>query len=35
VDVYNRAEALDVITRSISDYQTQFGDQQSRTKKLK
>jgi hypothetical protein len=26
VDVYDRAEALDVITRSISDYQKQFGD---------
>jgi inorganic pyrophosphatase len=35
VDVYDRTEALDVITRSISDYQTQFGDHESRTKKLK
>ncbi|MGH9871648.1 MAG: inorganic pyrophosphatase [Pyrinomonadaceae bacterium] len=35
VSVYDRAEALDVITRSISDYQTQFGDHESRTKKLK
>jgi hypothetical protein len=26
VDVYNRAEAMDVITRSVSDYQKQFGD---------
>ena len=26
VDVYDRAEALDVITRSISDYQKQFGE---------
>jgi inorganic pyrophosphatase len=26
VDVYDRAEALDVITRSLSDYQKQFGD---------
>jgi inorganic pyrophosphatase len=25
VDVYDRAEALDVITRSLSDYQKQFG----------
>jgi len=35
VDVYDRAEALDVITRSISDYQTLFGDHQSRARKLK
>lgn len=26
VDVYDRKEALDVITRSLSDYQKQFGD---------
>ncbi len=26
VDVYDRAEALDVITRSIADYQNQFGE---------
>ena len=26
VDVYDRPEALDVITRSMSDYQKQFGD---------
>ena len=35
VDVYDRAEALDVITRSISDYQKKFGDPEKRTKKLK
>jgi inorganic pyrophosphatase len=35
VDVYDRVEALDVITRSLSDYQTKFGDHASRTKKLK
>ena len=35
VDVYDRAEALDVITRSFSDYQTKFGDHESRKKKLK
>jgi inorganic pyrophosphatase len=35
VDVYDRTEALDVITRSVSDYQTQYGDHESRTKKLK
>lgn len=35
VAVYDRAEALDVITRSISDYQKKFGDPEKRTKKLK
>ena len=35
VSIYDRAEALDVITRSISDYQTKFGDHENRTKKLK
>ena len=35
VDVYDRVEALDVITRSFSDYQTKFGDPASRAKKLK
>jgi hypothetical protein len=34
-DEYNRTEALDVITRSFSDYQKQFGDHDSRMKKLK
>jgi inorganic pyrophosphatase len=33
--VYDRAEALDVITRSLSDYQKQFGDPVARTKQLK
>jgi len=32
VDVYDRAEALDVITRSMRDYQKQFGDPANRTK---
>ena len=35
VAVYDRAEALDVITRSISDYQKKFGNPEKRTKKLK
>jgi inorganic pyrophosphatase len=35
VDVYDRAGALDVITRSISDYQKKFGDPAKRTKQLK
>jgi inorganic pyrophosphatase len=35
VNVYARAEALDVITRSFSDYQKQFGDPEIRAKKLK
>ena len=34
VDVYDRAEALDVITRSMRDYQKQFGDPANRTKEL-
>jgi inorganic pyrophosphatase len=34
-DVYDRAEALDVITRSFSDYQNVFGDPAERTKQLK
>jgi len=34
VDVYDRAEALDVITRSMRDYQKQFGDPANRTKSL-
>lgn len=34
-DVYDRAEALDVITRSLSDYQKKFGDSEKRTKELK
>lgn len=33
--VYDRVEALDVITRSFSDYQNQFGDPVNRTKQLK
>ena len=33
--VYDRAEALDVITRSISDYQTKFGNNESQARKLK
>ena len=33
--VYDRAEALDVITRSISDYQTKFGNHESQARKLK
>ena len=32
--VYDRVEALDVITRSLSDYQKQFGDPAKRTKQL-
>jgi inorganic pyrophosphatase len=32
VNVYDRAEALDVITRSMRDYQKQFGDPANRTK---
>jgi inorganic pyrophosphatase len=35
VDVYDRAEALDVITRSMRDYQKQFGDPANRTKELR
>ena len=34
VDVYDRAEAFDVITRSMRDYQKQFGDPANRTKEL-
>jgi inorganic pyrophosphatase len=34
-DVYDRAEALDVITRSISDYQKQFGNARSQSRKAK
>jgi inorganic pyrophosphatase len=33
--VYDRAEALDVITRSLSDYQNHFGDPAPRSKELK
>ncbi len=33
--VYDRAEALDVITRSISDYQSKFGNNGSQARKLK
>jgi inorganic pyrophosphatase len=32
VDVYDRAEALDVITRSLSDYQKQFGAAPARSR---
>lgn len=32
VDVYDREEAWDVITRSMRDYQKQFADSESRTK---
>ena len=32
--VYDRAEALDVITRSISDYQTKFGNHESQARKV-
>ncbi len=35
VDVYDRIEALDVITRSMGDYQKRFGDPESRTGQLK
>jgi inorganic pyrophosphatase len=34
VDVYDRAEALDVIARSMRDYQKHFGDPADRTKEL-
>ena len=33
-DVYDRAEALDVVTRSMRDYQKEFGDPQDRTRQL-
>jgi inorganic pyrophosphatase len=35
VDVYDRAEAMDVIMRSVSDYQNQFGDPEERTRQLR
>lgn len=35
VDVYDRAEAMDVIRRSIDDYRNQFGDPEDRTRKLR
>ena len=35
VDVYDRAEALDVITRSMNDYQQEFGDADTRTERLR
>lgn len=35
VDVYDRAEAMDVIMRSVSDYQKQFGDPEERTRQLR
>src|SRR6266508_3814262 len=31
VDVYDRGEALDVITRSMNDYRKQFADPENRT----
>jgi inorganic pyrophosphatase len=31
VDVYNRAEALDVVERSFRDYRSKFGDPENRT----
>jgi inorganic pyrophosphatase len=34
VDVYDRAEAMDVIMRSMRDYEKQFGDPTDRTKEL-
>jgi len=35
VDVYNRAEALDVIERSFADYRDKFGDAEERTRQLR
>jgi len=35
VDVYDRAEALDVIARSMRDYREQFGDPEKRIPQLK
>jgi inorganic pyrophosphatase len=35
VDVYDREEALDVITRSMRDYREQFGDPERRVRELK
>lgn len=35
VDVYDRAEALDVIERSFKDYRIKFGDAEDRTRQLK
>jgi inorganic pyrophosphatase len=35
VDVYDRSEAMDVIMRSVSDYQNQFGDPEERTRQLR
>jgi inorganic pyrophosphatase len=35
VGVYDRMEALDVITRSIDDYQKHFGDPETRTTQLR
>ena len=35
VDVYDRAEALDVIERSMRDYREQFGDPEKRIPQLK
>lgn len=34
VDVYDRAEALDVIERSFKDYRTKFGDPEERTRQF-
>ena len=34
VDVYDRAEAMDVIMRSMRDYEKQFGDPTNRTNEL-
>ena len=34
VDVYDRAEALDVIKRSFRDYRSNFGDPENRTRQL-
>ncbi len=33
-DVYDRAEALDVITRSLRDYREQFGDPEKRAREI-
>jgi inorganic pyrophosphatase len=35
VDVYDRTEAMDVIMRSVSDYQNQFGDPEERIRQLR
>jgi inorganic pyrophosphatase len=35
VDVYDRAEALDVIERSLRDYRTKFGDPENRSRHLR